>query len=118
MTDLFGRSLANAPELAPYTPQLSFLLDDLSVLSDAALASRNLDELSTLALWAQRDSRRPRHLLESLGARRLLARQLELRFGELTQALSTKLSSASEQQVLVWSERILSADSAAAVLDG
>jgi predicted transposase/invertase (TIGR01784 family) len=63
LEDLFPPQLARNPAIAAYVPRLSFVLDDISRLSDAALARRALGLLPTLTLWALRDSRR-RHAVQ------------------------------------------------------
>jgi phosphoribosyl-ATP pyrophosphohydrolase len=64
--ELFSPELAGLPELAPHLPQLAFLVDDLSQLTDEELEARNLGDFATLALWSLRDSRSPKRLLRSL----------------------------------------------------
>jgi predicted transposase YdaD len=63
---LFDQSAVSAPGVAPHVPRLSFVLDDISRLSDDALAARALDLLPTLTLWALRDARRPRAVERSM----------------------------------------------------
>jgi predicted transposase/invertase (TIGR01784 family) len=65
--ELFDESVRAAPGVAAHVPRLSFVLDDISQLSDDALAERALGLLPTLALWALRDARRPRAVERSLG---------------------------------------------------
>jgi predicted transposase/invertase (TIGR01784 family) len=183
--ELFDEVLRTTPGVARHVPRLSFVLDDISQLSDDALAERALGLLPTLTLWALRDARRPRAFERSLarwvatmqalhqaetgrealmtvlrylslvvddsaaqtllttlaaapleaketlmttlaerwtaegraeGSRELLLRQLELKFGPLEAAARERVRTASEQQLLAWGTRILSADSLAAVL--
>lgn len=200
MHELFGTNLAALPEVAPYVPGFAFLLDDLGAVSDDAIVERQLDDFTSLALWALRDARRPAQLLRSLarwaavagrlaeqntaalelifryvllvapelelasildtlrtyapgteeqmatigerliaqgrvegeargrvegeargrveGVRRILSHQLERKFGALPEGARSRLESASEQELLAWSERLLVADSLAAALDG
>jgi hypothetical protein len=63
---LFDRVLVSDPELAALVPRLSFILDDISHLSDDELSKRALGAAVTLGLWALRDSRKPERLLASL----------------------------------------------------
>lgn len=63
---LFDPALASDPELAALVPRLSFILDDISLLSDDELSKRALGAAVTLGLWALRDSRQPERLLASL----------------------------------------------------
>jgi predicted transposase YdaD len=63
---LFDPVLANDPELSTLVPRLSFVLDDVSQLSDDELSKRALGAAVTLGLWALRDSRQPERLLASL----------------------------------------------------
>lgn len=64
--DLFDPNLVAQPGVAPYVPRLGFLLDDISQLSDEALARRALGVLPTLTLWALRDARQPGRILRSI----------------------------------------------------
>jgi hypothetical protein len=63
---LFDPVLAEDPELSTLVPRLSFVLDDISHLSDEELSERALGAAVTLALWALRDSRQPDRLFASL----------------------------------------------------
>jgi predicted transposase YdaD len=63
---LFDPVLVNDPELSALVPRLSFVLDDISHLSDDELSERALGAAVTLGLWALRDSRQPERLLASL----------------------------------------------------
>jgi hypothetical protein len=63
---LFDPVLANDPELSSLVPRLTFVLDDISHLSDDELSKRALGAAVTLGLWALRDSRHPERLLASL----------------------------------------------------
>jgi hypothetical protein len=47
-------------------PRLSFVLDDLSNVSDGELERRALGLVPTLTLWALRDARSPAALTQSL----------------------------------------------------
>jgi predicted transposase/invertase (TIGR01784 family) len=64
--ELFDQELVERTGAGPFVPQMSFVLDDLMGLSNEALAARNLDDLSALALWSMRDARTARRLLISL----------------------------------------------------
>jgi hypothetical protein len=55
LEDLFPPELARDAAVAAYVPRLSFVSDDISHLSDDALAQRALGLLPTLTLWALRD---------------------------------------------------------------
>ena len=55
------------PELTEWQPNLRFVLDDISELSDEALRARALGSFPTLALWALRDARSPGRLLQTMG---------------------------------------------------
>jgi predicted transposase YdaD len=63
---LFDPFLADDPELSRLLPRLSFVLDDISHLSDEELGERALGAAVALALWALRDSRQPERLFASL----------------------------------------------------
>lgn len=65
--ELFDDSLVRRAGIAPYVPRLSFILDDISHITDEELAARAMGWLPTLTLWALRDARRPPRLLTSLG---------------------------------------------------
>jgi len=182
--ELFDPELLRDPDAAPFIPKFSFLLDDLTKLSDDALRARPVDLVTTLVLWALRDARMgagallrsverwgaalqelnaqgqygadalrvvlwylllvnrrrgPQNfdqliaqrlpaetrgalmtLAEQLeargrvegkaeGERTLLGRQLQLKFGELDEASRQRVASAAEDQLLLWSERVLTA---------
>jgi hypothetical protein len=66
LEQLLDPAFVGSPELSPLVPHLSFVLDDISHLSDEALRERALGLLPTLALWALRDGRQPDRLLSSL----------------------------------------------------
>jgi predicted transposase/invertase (TIGR01784 family) len=55
--ELFDPNLVALPGVARHVPRLDFLLDDISRISDDALARRALGALPTLTLWALRDAR-------------------------------------------------------------
>jgi hypothetical protein len=55
--ELFDPQLVNDPDVGPHIPSFSFILEDLTQLSDEALARRALDLITALALWAFRDGR-------------------------------------------------------------
>ena len=77
LQDLFDGGLAKDESLAAYVPQLSFVLDDISHLTDDELNGRALGLVPTLTLWALRDARTPERLLRSL-----------LRWGSAMEALA------------------------------
>ncbi len=52
------------------------------------------------------------------GARRVLLRQLELKYGQVPYAERQQVDQADEDQLLLWSERILTAESLSALLGG
>jgi hypothetical protein len=64
---LFGKVLDAVPELEPWLPSLSFVVDDISHVSDAELRARTLGAFPSLTLWALRDARSPGKLLETMG---------------------------------------------------
>lgn len=66
LEQLFDPAQAEDSELGAFVPHLSFVLDDISHLSDEALRERALGMLPTLALWVLRDGRNPERLLASL----------------------------------------------------
>ncbi len=51
------------------------------------------------------------------GARRLLTKQLQLKFGELDAAAEARLGAASLAELEAWSERVLTAESVDAVFE-
>jgi predicted transposase/invertase (TIGR01784 family) len=186
MVELFDPALARDPNVSPYLPQFSFLLDDLRNATDEELAARNLGDFASLALWSMRDSRETERLLSSLdfwaatldrlasgdaaafelilryllavvpdldlndvlqllqtrapvaeqlmttmgerleakgeargraeGLRRMLLHQLTLKFGKLDDDTRARIDRALENELLAYSERVLTADSLAAVL--
>jgi Putative transposase, YhgA-like len=198
--ELFAPELAELPEVAPHLPQLSFLVDDLSQLTDQELEARNLGDFATLALWSLRDSRSPHRFLRSLsywaaalqrlavseeaalkqifrylslvvpdlmthiiptllhdaapaaeqvimtlaeqwkaegeargraegeargraegearGLREVLVRLLVLKFGSISAEDQARIDAAAKDELLLWSERVLTADSPAAVFNG
>ena len=65
---LFDPVLAVDPAFEPFIPRLRFVLDDISRITDEALAARALGLVPTLTLWALRDARTPERLLRSLTA--------------------------------------------------
>jgi hypothetical protein len=66
LEDLFDAELLAEPELSALIPRLSFVLDDISQLSDEALESRALELLPALTLWALRDVRNPKRFRRSV----------------------------------------------------
>ena len=66
LEQLFEPAMAEDSELGAFVPRLSFVLDDISHLSDEALRERALGMLPTLALWVLRVGRNPDRLLTSL----------------------------------------------------
>jgi hypothetical protein len=66
LEDLFDPQLVADSELTPLIPRLTFVLDDISRLTDEALRKRTLTLVSTLTLWALRDARDPDRLLRTL----------------------------------------------------
>ena len=52
------------------------------------------------------------------GARRLLAKLLQLKFGDLDRAIEQRLTEASLAKLEVWSERVLTAETIDAVFTG
>ncbi len=67
LAPLFVEALIAVPELARWTPQFQFVLDDISRLSDEALHARALGAFPSLVLWALRDARTPARLLATMG---------------------------------------------------
>jgi predicted transposase/invertase (TIGR01784 family) len=209
MEDLFDAELVAEPSIRALVPRLSFVLDDISHLTDDQLTQRALGLVPTLTLWALRDARHrgrvqqalsrwaaviqalaqaesgrealmtifrylslvaqdltPQALLTSLaavtpeaketfmttlaelwtaegeargeargrvegeargrvegeargrveGARRVLLQLLQLKFGELPSSERARVQAASEEELLRWTARLLTADSLAAVL--
>jgi predicted transposase YdaD len=195
LAELFAPELAQLPDVAPHLPQLAFLVDDLSQLTDKELEARNLGDFATLALWSLRDSRSPQQFLQSLsywaaalqrlavseeaalkqifrylslvvpdlmpqviptllhdaapdaeqvimtlaeqwkaegeakgeargeargeakGLREVLVRLLVLKFGSISAGEQARIDAAAKDNLLLWSERVLTADSLAAVFD-
>jgi predicted transposase/invertase (TIGR01784 family) len=66
MEALFDASLLDEPTIRAHVPSFSFVLDDISHLSDDALIQRALGLVPTLTLWALRDARRPGRIASSL----------------------------------------------------
>jgi len=66
LEELFDETLVNDPEILRLIPRLGFVLDDISHLSDEALADRALGVVPALTLWALRDARSPTRLVQSL----------------------------------------------------
>jgi hypothetical protein len=66
LQELFEADLARHGAVAPFVPRLSFVLDDISHLTDVDLGRRAMALVPTLTLWALRDSRSPERLLRSL----------------------------------------------------
>jgi predicted transposase/invertase (TIGR01784 family) len=67
LEELFDGQLIQAAGIAELIPRLSFVLDDLSQITDEQLESRALGLLPALSLWALRDARNPVRLVQSLG---------------------------------------------------
>ncbi|HKY35150.1 MAG TPA: Rpn family recombination-promoting nuclease/putative transposase [Polyangiaceae bacterium] len=65
--ELFDAELVKAAGAAELIPRLSFVLDDLSHLTDEELEGRALGLVPVLTLWALRDARSPERLAKSLG---------------------------------------------------
>lgn len=200
MSDLFDPQIAGAPEVFPYLPQFSFVLDELRSVTDEQMAARDLGDFGALALWSLRDARARERLLLSLdfwaatlerlaredapalelifrylwavvsdveldevlerleqrapaaerfmttmgerfmatmgekleargraegeargrleGLRRVLLHQLTLKFGGVDEGAHAVIDEADETKLLRFSERVLSADSVSAVLNG
>jgi hypothetical protein len=55
---------------------------------------------------------------EARGLREVLVRLLVLKFGSISVGDQARISTAAKDQLLLWSERVLSADSLAAVFNG
>lgn len=66
LEDLFDRQLIETAGLSELIPRLSFVLDDLSRVTDDELEQRALGLLPTLTLWALRDARSPTRLSRSI----------------------------------------------------
>jgi len=66
LEDLFDRQLIAEAGIEELIPRLSFVLDDLSSVTDEELERRALGLVPTLTLWALRDVRNPVRLAESL----------------------------------------------------
>jgi predicted transposase/invertase (TIGR01784 family) len=67
MRELFDPALVAQPTIVAHVPRFSFVLDDISHLSDLDLAARALGLVPTLTLWALRDAREPGRAARSLG---------------------------------------------------
>jgi hypothetical protein len=65
LEDLFDRQTVEEAGLAEFTPRLSFVLDDLSHLTDDALERRMLGLVARLTLWLLRDARSPARFAKS-----------------------------------------------------
>ena len=186
---LFDGELTGDPDVSCYLPRLSFVLDDISHLSDDQLKARALGLFPSLTLWALRDARDAKKLAVSMrywlstmralaatpngwealaiifrylclvtkdltpqvlhatlasepqvqesivtlaeiwkaegeakgkaeGARHVLLRLLQLKFGGIPAEARARIDAAQEEELLLWSERVLSSDSLSAVLDG
>ena len=90
-----------------------------TLLHDAAPAAEKV--IMTLAeQWKAEGEARGRAEGEARGRaeglRRVLLHQLVSKFGAVPDALRMRMDAASEEKLLLWSERILSADSQAAAL--
>lgn len=66
LEDLFDRELVAQAKLQELIPRLSFVLDDLSGLSDEQLEARALGLVPALTLWALRDARNPTRLVRTV----------------------------------------------------
>src|SRR5688572_15274619 len=66
MNALFDASLMDQPTIRAHVPSFSFVLDDISHLSDDDLTERALGLVPTLTLWALRDARQPGRIATSL----------------------------------------------------
>jgi Putative transposase, YhgA-like len=67
LEELFDSELLSRADVCELVPRLSFVLDDLSHLTDEQLESRALGLMPALTLWALRDSRSPERLARSFG---------------------------------------------------
>ena len=67
LEDLFDRELIQDAGISELIPRLSFVLDDLSNLTDDELERRALGLLPALSLWALRDARNQARLARSFG---------------------------------------------------
>jgi len=77
LEDLFDLQLVEEADLWELIPRLSFVLDDLSHVTDEVLERRALGLIPTLTLWALRDARSPARRKRSLGRwGRLMAKLL------------------------------------------
>jgi hypothetical protein len=65
LEDMLDPRVMAVPGMAPLVPQFSLVIDDLSRLSDGALAARMLAPYPTLAIWLLRDAHDPGRLLRS-----------------------------------------------------
>ena len=65
--ELFDTELVAEAGLSDLVPRLSFILDDLSHVTDDELERRALGLVPVLTLWALRDARNPTRLSMSLG---------------------------------------------------
>ncbi len=96
----------NIPELADFEECKLMLAETILELTE---------KLKTEALAAGRPEGRTRGRAEGeatgrlLGERRLLARQLQLRFGALEATVQARIEAAGEEELLCWGERLLTA---------
>lgn len=65
LTDMLA-GLDAVPQLRPYVPEISFVLDDLALVDDDALRARPLPPFPRVALWLLRDGRAIERLLAHL----------------------------------------------------
>jgi len=66
MHGLFDQSLVQDPEIAPFLPQLNFIVDDVSKLSDQEIRGRAAELFVKVVLWLMRDARDEEHFIRSL----------------------------------------------------
>jgi predicted transposase YdaD len=76
LEQLFEQTLLAEPRLRSCVPRFSFLLDDISHLSDEDLRARALGLLPTITLWALRDARHPGRIQSSLSRWAVSLREL------------------------------------------
>ena len=65
LEDLFDCQLVEEAGLSEFIPRLSFMLDDLSRVTDNELEQRELGLVALLTLWLLRDARSPTRLVKS-----------------------------------------------------
>jgi predicted transposase/invertase (TIGR01784 family) len=65
LEDLFDRQSVEMAGLSQFIPRLSFVLDDLSHVTDDELEQRELGLVALLTLWLLRDARTPARLVKS-----------------------------------------------------